>query len=65
MTTTQVFEHALQDLLRREVEDAIIATVEDVLEVPATVKTPVCVKFSSSDEGLLLTVLRFECRLDA
>jgi len=63
--TTPIFEKELQDLLRREIEDALIATVEDVLELPVTVKTPVCVKFTPSDEGLLLTVLRFECNVDA
>lgn len=63
--STQFFEHALQDLLRREVKDALLATVEDVLEVPCTVKTPVCLKLSSGEEGLLLTLLRFECRIDA
>lgn len=63
--STQIFEKEVHDLLHREVEDAILATVEDVLEVPCTVKTPVCVKFSSDEEGLLLTLLRFECQIDA
>ena len=60
-----VFEHALQDLLRREVEDALLSTIEDVLEVPCKLTTPAVVKFTSADEGVILSVMRFECEADA
>lgn len=51
--------------LTREIEESILTTVEDVLETPARILTPLRIKLTEDDEGMIITVLKFEARIDA
>lgn len=54
-----------QNLLKRELQENILATVEDVTELPARILTPVAIKFTDGRDGRILTLLRCEVKIDA
>ncbi|MBL8659664.1 MAG: hypothetical protein JNM75_07905 [Rhodospirillales bacterium] len=54
------------DLLRNELEETLLNVIEDVVEAPADLITPLRLKVTEDDDGsAVLTVLRFEVRIDA
>lgn len=51
------------DPLAQQIEESLLATLEQNLSRPVTTKTPVCCKFSECEGERIFTLLRFEATL--
>jgi hypothetical protein len=54
----------VENILTREIQETFLATLEDVLEVPAAILTPPRIKITATGDGAIITLLAFEAKID-